>query len=148
MNGAAEDRRIVFWGGAKRALQRRGKHAMLLGIAGMPPRNETCAPRRAEARTTMEKQALDKALRRRLTAEAHHLKPVFNVGKDGLNEAFLQSLAEAFNTRELLKIRLLEACDETRASLSEKLDALPEIYLLQNIGRVFILYKERKKEKA
>jgi RNA-binding protein YhbY len=65
-----------------------------------------------------------------------------------LNEAFLQSLAEAFNTRELLKIKLLEASDETRASLSEKLDALPEICLLQNIGRVFILYKERKKEKA
>lgn len=92
------------------------------------------------------KPALDKALRRRLVAEAHHLKPELNVGRDGLSERFLTSLYEAFNTKELLKIKLLDTSEEDRASLRAKLDALPDIHLLQNIGRTFILYREREEE--
>ena len=90
-----------------------------------------------------EKAALGKSERRRLAALAHHLKPQLLVGREGVSPAFLKSLAEAFNTKELLKIKLLDTSDEDRASLRAKLEALPETHLVQNVGKTFILYKER-----
>jgi RNA-binding protein len=86
---------------------------------------------------------LPKSERRRLAAAAHHLKPELAVGRDGLSESFLVSLREAFNTKELLKVRLLDTSEEDRRSLAGKLDALPDVFLIQNIGRTFILYKKQ-----
>ena len=90
-----------------------------------------------------DKPPLSKTDRRRLEGLAHSLKPELNVGRDGLSPAFLKSLEEAFNTKELLKIKLLDTSDEDRRSLSGKLEALPDIHLIRNIGKTFILYKER-----
>jgi RNA-binding protein len=52
--------------------------------------------------------ALTKPQRRDLIRQAHALKPELFVGKDGFSEPFLASLREAFNTKELLKIKLRE----------------------------------------
>lgn len=85
---------------------------------------------------------LTKQHRRALIKQAHHLKPELNVGKEGCGERFVQSLIEAFNSKELLKIKLLDNSPEDRASMCAKLEALEEIELVQNIGLTFILYKE------
>jgi HrpA-like RNA helicase len=39
---------------------------------------------------------------------AHSLKPVVLVGTDGVTDAVLASILDAFNTRELLKVKLQE----------------------------------------
>lgn len=93
-----------------------------------------------------DKPPIDKSERRRLISLAHHLKPELNIGRDGLSDAFIQSLGEAFNNKELLKIKLLDTSDETRASVRARLDALPDIELLQNIGKTFILFKAREED--
>ena len=93
------------------------------------------------------KKMLTKLQRRALIKRAHHMKPELNVGKEGCGERFITSLEEAFNSKDLLKIKLLDNSPEDRDSMCKKLEALKEIELVQNIGLTFILYKELDKEK-
>jgi RNA-binding protein len=90
----------------------------------------------------------DKQERRRLVSAAHHLKAELLVGREGFSEAFRESLYEAFHTKELIKVKLLDTSDEDRASLSEKFNALPDVFLLQNIGKTFILFKRQEETSA
>ncbi len=80
--------------------------------------------------------------RAHLRSLAHPLKPILQVGSDGVTEAFLTSLDEAFHNRELLKIRVL---DTSHLSLREAVDAIgvgrPEVEVVQTIGRVAALYR-------
>ncbi len=41
--------------------------------------------------------------KRYLRAEAHHLTPIFQVGKGGVNEQMLRQISEALEVRELTK---------------------------------------------
>jgi RNA-binding protein len=95
-----------------------------------------------------EKEPLTKSERRRLTALAHRLKPELLVGREGLSAAFQQSLHEALRAKELIKIKLLDTSEEDRDSLRAKLEALPDVQLVRNIGKTFILYKKREPENA
>ena len=89
---------------------------------------------------------MDKDFRRQLETEAHHLKPLVNIGKDGVNDAIVKTIYEAFNTRELLKVKALDTCPDDRTALGEKLGALAEITLVRNIGKTYILYKKLDEE--
>lgn len=84
---------------------------------------------------------LDHQTIRRLRAEAHHLKPEFQVGKDGLNDNIITAIRDGFNTKELLKVRMLDTCPDDRETLRERFSQLPEITLVQNIGHTYVLYK-------
>lgn len=73
---------------------------------------------------------------------AHGLKPVLQVGADGVSERFLASLDEAFHTRELLKIRVLEGSDLSAREAADALAAArPDVEVVQTIGRVVALYR-------
>jgi RNA-binding protein len=80
--------------------------------------------------------------RAHLKALAHHLKPVVFVGKEGITEQTVRSLEEAFNTRELLKAKILEAAPmsarEGGEALAERIDGAVAV---QAIGRVAVLYR-------
>jgi RNA-binding protein len=80
--------------------------------------------------------------RARLRALAHHLKPLHHVGKEGVGEAAIRAVADAFNTRELLKVRVQEAAPltarEAGALLAER---IPGVHHVQTIGRTVVLYR-------
>lgn len=42
--------------------------------------------------------------KRYLRSQAHHLQPIFQVGKGGLNDAMITQIDEALEKRELIKI--------------------------------------------
>lgn len=80
--------------------------------------------------------------RAHLRSLAHHLKPILQVGADGVSPAFLRSLEEAFNTRELLKVKVLEGAPEgARESADAIVEAVPGIHVAQTIGRTVVLYR-------
>jgi RNA-binding protein len=61
---------------------------------------------------------------------------------DGGGDAFLRSLEEAFRTRGLLKVRVLNSAPESaRASADMILERLPEVATVQTIGRTVVLYR-------
>lgn len=73
---------------------------------------------------------------------AHHLKPVVLVGSDGVTEAVLDSLRDAFNTRELLKLKLQESAPlDVREAADAISQGLDDVHPVQTIGRTVVLYR-------
>jgi RNA-binding protein len=80
--------------------------------------------------------------RAHLKSLAHHLKPVLFVGKEGITDQTVRSLEEAFNTRELLKVKILESAPMRTREGAEALAARIEgAVAVQSIGRVGVLYR-------
>ena len=84
--------------------------------------------------------------KRYLRSQAHHLQPIFQVGKGGLNDAMITQIDEALEKRELIKITLLQNTDEV-AEEAEELTAAIHCDVVQIIGRVLVLFKPSSKEK-
>jgi RNA-binding protein len=81
--------------------------------------------------------------RAHLRKQAHHLKPVVLVGSDGVNPAVLASVADALNTRELLKVKLQESAPTgVRDAAAAMTDGLLGVHTVQTIGRTIVLYRE------
>ena len=80
--------------------------------------------------------------RAHLKSLAHHLKPVVFVGKEGITDQTVRSLEEAFNTRELLKVRILEAAPlSAREGAHALAGRIEGAVAVQSIGRVGVLYR-------
>lgn len=80
--------------------------------------------------------------KRHLRSLAHHLTPIFQVGKGGTNEHQIRHIQEAIETRELMKISVLNNCDEDPKAIGAELAAGAEAELVQVIGKTIVLYKE------
>lgn len=80
--------------------------------------------------------------RAHLRSLAHHLKPVLQVGSEGVTDAVLRSVEEAFNTRELLKVKVLEGAPEGARETADRIvAALEGVEVPQTIGRTVVLYR-------
>ncbi|WKF84557.1 YhbY family RNA-binding protein [Lacticaseibacillus pantheris] len=77
-----------------------------------------------------------------LRSRAMTMKPLVNVGKNGLSDHLVQSVADAVESRELVKVSLLQTSDygpkEVGAYLQQ---ALPGLEIAQTIGRMVVVYK-------
>lgn len=92
--------------------------------------------------------SLDSRQRAHLRSLAHPLKPILQVGADGVSEAFLTSLDEAFNTRELLKVRVLDTSElEVKEAALAIAEARPKVSVVQTIGHVAALYRPHPEER-
>lgn len=85
--------------------------------------------------------------KRFLRAKAHHLGPIFQVGKGGVNENMVKQVQEALEARELLKISVLQNCEEDKDSVAAALAEGAHAELVQIIGNTIVLYKESKNHK-
>ncbi|MBS4761945.1 ribosome assembly RNA-binding protein YhbY [Carnobacteriaceae bacterium zg-ZUI252] len=82
-----------------------------------------------------------------LKKEAHHLKPIFQVGKNGMNDDLIRQIFEAIDKRELIKVTLLQnTLEDTQTVKEQLLENLP-IEVVQIIGHTLVLYKKASKEK-
>lgn len=85
--------------------------------------------------------------KRFLRSEAHHLDPIFQVGKGGVNEHMIKSIAEALEVRELIKISILTNNDDNKNEVAEELAEGTGAELVQLIGKTVVLYKESRENK-
>lgn len=85
--------------------------------------------------------------KRFLRSKAHHLAPIFQVGKGGVNENMVKQIAEALEARELIKVSILQNCDEEKATVAEMLVSGAKAELVQIIGNIIVLYKESTENK-
>lgn len=85
--------------------------------------------------------------RAKLRSMANSLEPIFQIGKEGVQPAIVQSIDQALERRELIKVRILDNSEaEVRAScqlIAESTKSEP----VQCIGRCFVLYRESQKHK-
>ncbi|HEX6940568.1 MAG TPA: ribosome assembly RNA-binding protein YhbY [Longimicrobiales bacterium] len=86
--------------------------------------------------------ALTSKQRAYLKSLAHPLKPILQIGKEGVTPAVVDTVASAFNTRELLKVKVLEAAPASaRETADELASRIPGAEPVQVIGRTAILYR-------
>ncbi len=73
---------------------------------------------------------------------AHALKPVHQIGKEGLTVPAVRAVEAALNTREIIKVKVLEACEESAqevaGALAERIEAAE---VVQVMGRIVTLYR-------
>ncbi len=80
--------------------------------------------------------------KRFLRSKAHHLDPIFQVGKGGVNENMVNQIADALEARELLKVSVLQNCEEDKTVVAEELAEGSGAEIVQIIGNTIVLYKE------
>lgn len=82
-----------------------------------------------------------------LKSLANNIDPTFQIGKNGLSDNFIKQVEEAIESRELIKIKILQnsMADPTQVAneIADKIDA----EFVQSIGSRFVLYKESKENK-
>lgn len=80
--------------------------------------------------------------RAQLRKLAHPLKPILQIGKEGVTPSTVEAVREAFNTRELLKVKVLDSAPASARSAGEEIvRGIAEAHLVQTIGRVAVLYR-------
>ena len=80
--------------------------------------------------------------RAHLKSLAHHLKPVVYVGKEGVQDSTIRSVEEALNTRELIKVKVLEAAPaNVRDTAGELGRRMNDVVVVQTIGRVAVIFR-------
>ncbi len=57
-----------------------------------------------------------------LNSQAHSLKPIIQIGKNGLNDQIKTSVRQALDARELIKVTLLQNTDENIHEVAEILE--------------------------
>ena len=66
---------------------------------------------------------------------------IYQIGKDGLNSQNLNGILEALLARELIKINVLQNCEETPKALAESISKQLKCEVVGVIGRKIIIYK-------
>ncbi|AZP05073.1 ribosome assembly RNA-binding protein YhbY [Jeotgalibaca ciconiae] len=82
-----------------------------------------------------------------LKKEAHHLQPIFQIGKGGLSDEIIKQIDEALEKRELIKINLLQNTDEVPADVAAEVADRIGAVVVQQIGKTIIFFRESSKEK-
>ncbi|WP_246940557.1 ribosome assembly RNA-binding protein YhbY [Bacillus pinisoli] len=85
--------------------------------------------------------------KRFLRSKAHHLDPIFQVGKGGVNENMIKQINDALEKRELLKVSVLQNCEDDCREVAEQLSSGARAELVQVIGHTIVLYKESRENK-
>lgn len=77
----------------------------------------------------------------------NQLKPIINIGKQGLTEGILEEIETALYHNELIKVNILKNCQDSARELMvqvcEEVEACEPIW---HLGGKFAVYKRSKKE--
>lgn len=84
--------------------------------------------------------------RKHLRGLAHGLKPIVQVGKEGVTNAILGAVDQALEDHELIKVKVLEACPLPRKEVAPLLLEPLGAHLAGQLGRVVILYRRHREE--
>ncbi|MDO5754728.1 MAG: YhbY family RNA-binding protein [Tissierellia bacterium] len=75
---------------------------------------------------------------------AHGTKPVLNIGKDGVKNETIIALDQALNSRELIKIKILNNNLDDRDQLIDTLLVNLNADFVQYIGNILTIYRPAK----
>ena len=81
--------------------------------------------------------------RAHLKSLAHPLKPITQIGKGGVDDDVARAVSDAFQNRELLKVKVLEAAPlGAKESAAELASRVSGARVVQVIGRTIVLYRQ------
>lgn len=86
--------------------------------------------------------------KRHLRSLAHHLDPIFQIGKGGVNDHLIRHIEEAIEVRELIKVSVLNNSIEEAREIAPEIAERSGCELVQVIGKTIVLYKESQDHKT
>ncbi|MCD7894151.1 MAG: ribosome assembly RNA-binding protein YhbY [Erysipelotrichaceae bacterium] len=84
--------------------------------------------------------------KRFLRNEANDLNAIFQIGKAGITDSQVNSIIDALDAHELIKIKLLKNCSDDIHHIALELSQRTGSEIVQIIGHVVVLYKASEKE--
>jgi putative YhbY family RNA-binding protein len=81
--------------------------------------------------------------RARLKARAHALEPVVHVGQAGVSDTVVTEVDRSLTAHGLIKVRLAGADRDTRDELAQTLSDRTDATVVQQVGRVLVLWRPR-----
>lgn len=88
--------------------------------------------------------ALDAAQKKKLKQAAHHLKPVVRIGQKGITDSLVAETDTCLERHELIKVHIAAGTRDMRDVLAEELTGRVSAEPVHSIGKVYILFRERK----
>lgn len=85
--------------------------------------------------------------KRYLRSLANQEKAIFQVGKGGVNKNMIAQINDALEKRELIKVNILQNCEENKKDVAEQLKEGTDAEIVQIIGFNIVLYKESTENK-
>ena len=81
-----------------------------------------------------------------LRALAHPLKPVVNLGKQGLSQETRHEIEVQLLDHELIKLKVLDNCPLTKKECADELSRDKSIEVVQLIGKTLVLHRHHSDE--
>jgi RNA-binding protein len=88
--------------------------------------------------------ALDAAQKKKLKQSAHYLKPLIRIGQKGITDSLVAETDACLERHELIKVHVAAGERDMRGELAAELTARVKADLVHSIGKVFILFREKK----
>ena len=82
-----------------------------------------------------------------LRGESNRLQPLVHIGKSGLTASVITQIEEALEAKELIKVTILQNCEQDKKEIAAKLEEQVGIEVVQEIGKIIVLYKESVEKK-
>lgn len=92
-------------------------------------------------------QSLTKAQLKYLRKLAQKEKPIFQLGKLGITETFIDQFEAAINRRELIKFNILQNSEEEIGEATHIIAEAIGAEIVQTIGHTGVLFRESTEEK-
>ena len=82
----------------------------------------------------------------KLRSMAMTLRPIFQVGKEGISNNLIAGLNDALEAHELIKISVLKNCTSNIKEIAFDIASGTNSEIIQIIGRNVVLYRKSKKQ--
>ena len=69
-----------------------------------------------------------------LRKKAHDLDALVRIGKEGVTDNLIQSILDAIESGELIKVKILQNCEEEKMEIMEQLSQCKEFEVVGIIG--------------
>ena len=84
--------------------------------------------------------------KRFLRASANRMRPIFEIGKNGLSKVWLDEISKALDSRELIKVNILQNALVTPSDVAEFVMSHSDITVVQKLGKTVVLFKQSSNE--
>lgn len=85
--------------------------------------------------------------KRYLRSLAHNIDPIFQIGKASINENMVSQIDDTLETRELIKIHVLQNNFDDKKELATTLSEATNSDIVQIIGSMIVIYRESEDNK-
>ncbi len=90
--------------------------------------------------------ALSNKQKQTLKAQAHGLKPIIMIGDKGITEGLIAETNSSLEHHELLKVKVAHHDKALRQQLIEALCQKTESTLINTMGKIAIIYRQRQQD--